>query len=508
MPLKLKVRCLDLDAGGKAIVILDPDDAHELGVHALDRIILRKGKRSLTAVVNTSEKFVKKGTVVVYDEVTEILKLKPGDVVEAEARPELASKLYIRKKLDGLELSYREIKEIVSDVISRNLSDLELTLLVSALHTRGLTLNENIFFTKAFVETSAESLRFPGTVVDKHSAGGVPGDKTTMVLIPIIAAAGLTIPKTSSRAITDPAGTADRVEMVAPVELSAKKIESVVKSTGGCMAWGGALNMAPADDLLIQIERPLALDPLIVPSVLAKKKIVGSRYVVIDLPTGPEAKMKTLEEAEKLARTFIQVGKKLGMRIECVITRADQPLGRAIGPGLEAREALQALMDPRSAAPDLIDKALSLAGVLLRMVGRGDRETAKQILESGAAERKFREIIKAQGGDAKIRPDDIAVESNSTALDIRALQSGEISYISNRALVNIARLAGAPKDKFAGILLHKKSHDFVRKGESLYTIYAEKPAKLKQAEAFAKSNSGYIIYTPKRRIVMGSIDRG
>jgi len=506
--MKLRVRCLDLDAGGKTIAIINAEDARELGVHPLERIILKKGRQTLTVLVNITSKSVMHGDIDVYSEVKEIMRLRDGDFIEVSPRPELASKQYIRKKIDGGELSYKEIRTIIDDVIERNLSDLELSALVTALHMHGMTLNENLYFAKAFVETSGERLKFPGIVVDKHGAGGVPGDKTTMILVPIIAAAGLTIPKTSSRAITDPAGTADRVEVLAPIILTPKNISEVVRKTKGCMIWGGSLRLAPADDLLIQIEKPLSLDPLIVPSVLAKKKVVGSKYVIIDLPMGPEAKMKTREDAEKLAQTFIAVGRKLGMHVECVVTEADQPIGRAIGPALEAREALQALMRPGEASRDLIDKAVSLAGILLGLVKRGNRTKALKLLTSGKAEAKLREIIAAQGGNPKVMPHDIAVEKNSRQVNVKSSNTGHIAYISNRTLVQVAKLAGAPKDKYAGILLHKKLHDSVKKGELLYTIYAEKSAKLKQATALAKENSGYIIPTKQRKVVMEKIDHG
>ena len=506
--MKLRVRCLDLDAGGKAIAIINAEDARELGVHPLERIILEKSRRRLTALVNVTSRFVGRGEIAVYAEVRDLMRLRDGDAVIAVQRPELESKRYIRKKIDGGELGYKEVKAIVDDTVARSLSDLEQAALVTALHIHGLTLNEDLAFSKALVETSAERLRFRGTVVDKHGAGGIPGDKTTLLLVPIVAAAGLTIPKTSSRAITDPAGTADRAEVLMPVAIPSKKVEEVVRRTGGCIIWGGALKLAPADDLLIQIERPLALDPLIVPSVLAKKKIVGSKHVIIDLPTGPEAKMKTREEAERLAQKFIAVGKKLGMHIECAITEADQPIGRAIGPALEAREALQALMRPDEAPKDLIDKAVSLAGILLSIVRRGNRATALKILKSGRAEKKLREIIAAQGGRADVKPSDIAVEKKSRQVAIRAPASGHITYISNRTLVQIARLAGAPKDAYAGILLNKKLHDRVRKSDVIYTIYGEQPTKLKQAEALARQNIGYVISSAQPRVVKEKLNHG
>ena len=520
--MKLKVRILNLDAGGKTIVIINSDDSRELGVHGLERIVLSKDSKKITVIVNTTDKFVKKGEIAVYNEVKELMKLRDGDVLNAVVRPELESKNYINKKINGEELKENEIRTIIDDVMERNLNDLELAAMITACYIHGLTINENISFAKAMIKTSGEVIKFPGIVVDKHSCGGIPGDKTTILVVPIVAAAGLTIPKTSSRAITDPAGTADRVEIFAPVDIPPKKIREVVKKTKGCMVWGGALKLAPADDLLIQIEKPLSLDPLIIPSVLAKKKVVGSKYVVIDIPTGPEAKVRNRQEAEKLAEKFISVGKSLGMTVECAVTKANQPLGMSIGPALEAHEALEALMNPKHADRDLIDKATSIAGIIFTLVGReaktpmrhlkiasaiDGKKTAEKILFSGKAEKKFREIVAAQGGNPNVLPKNIGLDK-AIKYSVKSQQAGVISYISNRALVRIAKLAGAPKDRLGGMLLRKKIGDRVAKGDIIYIIHAEHNEKMKQAVKASQENNGYTVLTKKGKMVVEEINKG
>ncbi len=492
--MKMKVRILGLNAGGKTISIINEKDALELGVHPLDKIVLKKGSRKITVTIDTTENFVKNGSIVVYNEVKEILNVRNGDVVEAEQRKPLVSKDYIRKKINNQELTYKELKTIVDDVIARNLNDLELASFITALHIHGLTLNESIGMSKAMIDTG-KKLKFNGVVVDKHSIGGVPGDKTSMLVVPIIAAAGLTIPKTSSRSITSPAGTADRMEILAPVDLDVAEIKRVVKKTKGCLVWGGAVDIAPADDLFIRIEHPLGLDPLLLSSVMSKKKSVGCKYLVIDIPTGPEAKIKNKSEAENLARNFIAVGTKLGIKVDCAITRADQPVGYAIGPALEAKEALEMLMGlPKN---DLLDKATSIAGLLLSIVGKGNKKTAESIIKNGKAESKLREIVAAQGGNPKIKPDDI--EIGHYKFSVRSKFTGIVSGISNNALVNICRIAGTPKDRGAGILLNKKINDTVKKGDILFTIYAEKKHKLNLAIKAAKDV--YSTLSNKRMLV-------
>lgn len=487
-----------MDAAGKTIVIINNEDARDLGVHPLERIVLKKGKKKLTVIVNTTSRFVKEGEIVVYKEVSELLGLKNRDVVSVECREHLLSKEYIRKKIDGGELYYKEMKMIVTDLLEHDLNDLEIASFITALHINGLSINEAIAMSKAMIDTS-QQIRFHGTVVDKHSIGGVGGDKTSILLVPIIASTGLTIPKTSSRSITSPAGTADRMEVLAPVDLNSKEIKRVVHRTGGCLVWGGAVDLAPADDLFIQIEHPLSMDPLMLPSVMSKKKAVGAKYVVIDIPTGTEAKVKNRKEAEALAKKFITLGKRLNMNVSCGITRGHQPIGYAMGPALEAREALETLMLKKK-PKDLIEKVSSIAGILLKKTQKGNAETAKKIILSGKAEKKLREVIDAQGGDKNIKPDDIPMASHK--FSVKSNFTGIVAGISDDSIVCVARTAGAPKDKTAGVVLNKKVEDRVKKGETLYTIYAEKRQKLNRALKLAKQSSIFSVFDHRKKTML------
>ncbi len=472
----LTVRLLDLDAAGKTIVILNEQDALELGVYPLDRVCLES---ELTAIVNTSDKFVKRGEIVAYEEVWEILNLQEGQTVEVNPLTQFRSSEYIRRKITGKELEQEEINAIVQDVVDRNLSDLELAAFITALSIKRLSKEEKKSLTRAMTDVGTRLDIKRDIIADKHSIGGVPGDKTTILLVPIIASAGLTIPKTSSRAVTSPAGTADRVEMLTNVELEKEEIEETVRKTNGCMVWGGALDLAPADDLFIQIERPLHVDPLLLPSILSKKKAVNASHVVLDIPSGRGAKIKTFSDARELADDFITLGKDLGMVLECGITFGEQPIGHTIGAALEAREALETVMG--RGAYDLVDKATSLAGILLEITGKSGngKKLALELFEK-KAEEKLREIIEVQGGDPDITPEDIEVGSRTFTL--HATEEGEVRWVNNVQLVTLAKNLGCPKDKRAGVKIHKKLGDIVKKGDPLLTLYAEKRYKLQTAE--------------------------
>ncbi|MEM5790458.1 MAG: AMP phosphorylase [Candidatus Aenigmatarchaeota archaeon] len=473
--MKLKVKLLGITSGGKPIVILNSDDAEELGLKGMDRVILKYDKSEITAIVNISSQVIKKGEIGVYEELDHI-KLKEGKIIDVEVAPFPKSLQYVKEKLSGRRLSYEEMEEIVKDTIKGNLTDIEIASFVTALHFSGLDMEEATNLSLAMVKTGETLDLKKKIIVDKHSIGSAVGDKTSLILVPLIASSGLTIPKTSSRAITSACGTADRAEVLMPVDLSIEEMKKVVEKTYGCIVWGGALHLAPADDIFIKIEHPLEIDPLLFPSIMAKKKAVNATHLVIDIPCGRWAKVKTLSEANNLARDFIELGKRLGIKTKCAITNAEEPIGYAIGPALEAREVLQVL-EGRN-IPDLIDKVCSLAKIIFQMTGKNF--DPRKILRSGKVRRKLIEIINEQGGNGKIKSKDI--EFADYRLDLKAKEDGLVFWIDNYALVQIARAAGAPKDKKAGLLLYKKIGDRVRKGEKILTIFSEKNRKLKRAE--------------------------
>lgn len=498
MMLKLKAMLLEFTAGKENVVVIDDEVAGNLGVKPLDRVRVKCNGKEMIAIVNVGKK-LPRDSIALYDEVARALNATHGDIVEVEPTTPPDSIKYIKRKISGERLSYGEILDIIRDIISGRLSDIELTALVTTLHHMKMSIEEAYYFARAMVETGETLNLKKKPILDKHSLGGVPGDKTTILVVPIIASLGYIIPKTSSRAITSPAGTADRVEVLCPVNLSVDEMKEVVYRTNGCMVWGGALKMAPADDLIIKVEYPLGIDPFFIPSILAKKASVGSTHIVIDMPMGRGTKVRTLEEASSIANDFIEIGGRLGMHIECAVTYGDQPIGYAMGPALEAREALQAAMTQKPL--DLVDKATSLAGILLGMVGETNgKAKALEALRKGLVEKKLREIIEAQGGDPKIMPDEIPI--GDKVLTVTADRDGYILWIDNRTIANLARAAGAPKDKGAGILLNVKIGDYVKKGDILFKIFAEKSYKLHFVEKLLEEVMPINIGKPQKNMLI------
>ncbi|MBL7160108.1 MAG: AMP phosphorylase [Candidatus Aenigmarchaeota archaeon] len=490
--MKLKAKPISFEAGGKGIVILNRADVSEMGIRALDRVVLKKNNKKMIVIVDVADKFANRGEMITNEEINKIFKIKKGSLIDVVPACPPESVGFIKQKMAGMRLDYKKLRAVVKDVVEKHLSDIELTAFVSSLEIHGMIMSENEGLVKAMVETG-KNINIPKKlVVDKHSCGGIPGDKTSLLAVPIIAAAGLTIPKTSSRAITSPAGTGDRMEILAPVELTAGEIIKVVKKTNGCLVWGGALDLAPADDAFIKIEHPLSIDPLMLPSIISKKKAVNAKYVVIDMPTGRGTKFKTIGTAREAAENFIELGRRVGINIVCTITYGEQPLGYAIGPALEAQEALLTLGG--DGPGDLVQKVINVTGTLFDMVGKNKtkgKEHAFQILKSGKADKKFREIIEAQGGNPKIRPSDIGIGKKS--IKVVSKIDGRVLWIKNAEIAAIGREAGAPKDKGAGLKLSVKINSPVKKGDTLFTIYSNRTDNLNRAFKLAKDYEPVIV---------------
>lgn len=392
----------------------------------------------------------------------------------------------VRKKLLGKKLDYQEIYAIMDDIAHQRMGDVLTAYFAAAGFSKGFTNQEVYYLTKAMVETG-DQLHFKGTVADKHSIGGMPGSRKSLIIVPIVAAAGFRIPKTSSRAITTPAGTADCMEVLAPVDFSAQQLQKIVQKVGGCIAWTGSFNIAPADEEIIEIEKPLLMESYdkILVSVMAKKVACGSTHLVIDIPYGQTMKIKRKKDAKIITKKFIYLAKKFSIKIRTLIMKTKQPAGQGIGPLLETKDALKVLLQTEDRSFDLEERSLELASALIALCSQerkkkvSSRKLAEEILISGKAMNKMRAIIKAQGGNPHVQLRDLNPAKHTKK--VKAKKSGAIKAVNNKNLSLIARLLGAPDDKKAGLYLEKRLGDRVKKGEILYNLYSSDKIKLKEA---------------------------
>jgi thymidine phosphorylase len=390
---------------------------------------------------------------------------------------------HVRGKLYGTRFTDASAAAIIGDIRDGRYSDIQLAAYVAASADQLLDTSETIAITRAMVESGRRFDWGRTPVMDKHCVGGLPGNRTTPIVVPIVAACGLLMPKTSSRAITSPAGTADTMETMAPVSLSFERMRTVVEQEGACIAWGGSVSLSPTDDIVIRVERALDLDSegQLVASVISKKVAAGATHVLIDIPVGPTAKVRQEQVAQRLSEQLIQTGKALGLAVSVQQSDGSQPVGIGIGPALEARDVLRVLQRDPGAPADLRARALQLAGLLLEMggaaaVGQGlVRATA--VLDSGAAWNKFRAICAAQGGMRE-------PPSSRFQHAVLARRGGLVAHMNMRSLAKAAKLAGAPADKAAGIEMHVRLGDEVERGQPLFTMHADTTGELHYALDF------------------------
>lgn len=418
------------------------------------------------------------------------LGLPEGAVVNvAQARPP-ASLEVVRRKIGGETLSAPEIAAIIRDISRHLYSPMEIAAFLVAC-AAFMSTEETLALTRAMADVGGRLTWDAPLIVDKHCIGGIPGNRTSMIVVPIVAAHGLFIPKTSSRAITSPSGTADTMEVLANVDLSSERMHEIVAREKAVLAWGGRVNLSPADDILISVERPLRIDTLeqMVASILSKKIAAGVTHLVLDIPVGPTAKVRTGSEAVRLRKLFEHVASNLGLVIDVVLTDGSQPVGRGIGPVLEARDVMAVLRGEAGAPADLRDRAVMLAGRVLdfdpELRGGQGHARAAELLASGAALAEMERLIEAQGRQAN------PPLPGPLRHEVCAPHEGRVVAIDCHRIARIARLAGAPMDKGAGIDLLCKTGDAVGAGEPLYRIHAQSETGLGYACELAAEASGY-----------------
>lgn len=486
---QLKLRYLGIDTYQHHVLFVREDCpiSQSQGFTVQSRVQVRMGNRTIIATVNAvRSQLLHHGEASLSEAAWEALGARSGGNIRLSLVAPLASHSHLRSKVYGQRLSDEAMLDIVTDIAAGRYSDLHLSSFVTACAGDRLDLEETTALTRAMIAVG-QRLAWPaGVIMDKHCVGGLPGNRTTPIVVAIVAAQGLCIPKTSSRAITSPAGTADTMEMLAPVMLDSAAMRKVVDKEGGCVVWGGSAGLSPADDVLVRVERPLELDSegQLIASVLSKKAAAGSTHVAIDIPVGPTAKVRSREAAQFLSTRLVEVGRKVGLEVTVLITDGTQPVGRGIGPALEARDVLAVLQARAEAPADLLDRSVRLAGLILELStsvpSGGGEQRARELLANGSAWKKFQAICEAQGG---MREPPHARYSHP----ILATRAGRVSCIDNRRLARTARLAGAPHTPAAGLEFLAPLGAVIEIGQPLFVLHADAPGVVQYALDYIES---------------------
>jgi thymidine phosphorylase len=492
---ELIVKSIGIDTYHENIIYMR-NDCHicrSEGFTALTRVVVSINGKSIVATLNVVySELLHHNEAALSKHAMEQLDVKDGDKIRIIHLKPIESLGKVRAKMYGKELDEQSYNEIILDIVAGKYSNIELSAFVSACADDKMTINEIIALTRAMINSGKRINWNKELVLDKHCAGGLPGNRTSPIVVSIVAAAGLTIPKTSSKAITSPAGTADTMEVMTRVDLTIEEMKRVVEKENGCLVWGGSVQLSPADDILISVEKALDVDSegQMIASVLSKKAAAGSTHVLIDIPVGKTAKVRTKEEALRLQYYFKAVGEAIGLNISVLIKDGAQPVGTGIGPSLEAMNVLSVLRNEKNCPQDLKLRSMELASELLTMSGKfkkgEENMIAREILESGKALNKFMAICEAQGGFTE-------PEYGKYRFDVLSEKSGVIKEIDNRKLARIAKLAGAPKSHRAGLWCNTQLNSKTSKGDLLFSIYAEAKGELEYAKDYLKSINDLII---------------
>jgi len=478
---------LGIDTHHEPVVVLRADSpvCRAEGFEAHARIEVISPHRSIIATLNilVTGDLLRPDEVGLSESAWQRLAPAEGERLQFRYAQPSDSMSHVRAKIYGQHLSENQLDAIIADVVAGRLSNVEISAFLVACAGGRMNPAEVTSLTRAMVH-SGRRLSWPQpVVVDKHCIGGLPGNRTTPLVVSIVTSLGLVMPKTSSRAITSPAGTADTVETMTRVDLSLDEMRHVVEAEGGCMTWGGAMQMSPADDLLIRVERTLDLDSegQLVASVLSKKVAAGSTHVVIDIPTGPTAKVRSQAEAQSLLHALQLSAHAIGLKLHGLISDGSQPVGRGVGPALEAHDVLAVLQNQVDAPDDLRQRGLQVAAAVIDLGGLAKGQAAFDLaaaaLADGRAWTKFQAICRAQGG---LREPGRAPFTHP----ILAAQTGRVARIDNRLLARAAKLAGAPHAKTAGLWLGAHVGDRVERGAPLYVLHAESQGELAYALDF------------------------
>ena len=491
----LKFKSLGIDTNQELVVFM-PASCHVCkseGFQALTRVTVSFNNKSIIATFNvTNNGLLQEGEISLSESAAKKLGVQEADLLSVSHTDPLKSIAHVRAKLYGNVLDQQAYNEIIHDITDEKYSNIFLSSFVSACSGNNMSMDEICYLTSAMINAGNRLYWEKGVIADKHCIGGLPGNRTTMVVVPIIASLGIMIPKTSSKAITSPAGTADTMGVLTNVNLSIEEIRKVVEKENGCIAWGGAVKLSPADDLIIRVEKALDIDSegQMIASILSKKAAAGSTHCVIDIPIGPTAKVRSMDNGVQLALKLKEVSEFLDIKSQIIFSDGSQPVGFGIGPGLEARDVLDVLQNKRDAPKDLCEKSIRIATEVVSLAWDMPKDTAHELvmdkIKHGEAFKKFIAICEAQG---EFKEPAIAKYYKT----VEAEFNGTISEINNRKVAQLAKLAGAPDTLAAGIDFRVQLKEKVESGQPLFTIHSNSPGELEYAYEYYRHNSNDII---------------
>ena len=474
-------------------VYLNTQTARRIGIEAGSIIVLYYKDIETGATVILSDTLVSDGEIGLSFNIWEEYKISSSSYIAIEPIIPTDAMNAIRKKIKGQPLTEEEIFILMKNITERKLSDIELTYFVSTFFNPGFSKKELVYLTKAMAQTGTilKTHKLSPTVLDKHSIGGVPSKGVTPIITSILASMGFLVPNTSSRSITTPAGTSDMLEVIMPVTLDNQRFMSVLEKCGATLAWGGGLDLAPADDILIQIEKPLGIENIdnFVVSILAKKVATGITHQLIDIPYGKEYNAKvTSEQVPYVRKLFKDIGHKLGINVITYERKVLGPDGNGIGPLLEIRDVLYILeRNPRRPLA-LENLAIDMTSRLIAFVTQKNLKDiiikVREQLESQEALKKFWEIAYAQGATVLVKSDDLTPAKYNYTLTFA--KAGVIKEFNNWSIKKLMRVLGTPFIKTAGGFMHASVGDTVKKGQPFITLYAESLESLEKAKKLAE----------------------
>jgi thymidine phosphorylase len=479
---------LGIDTNQEFVVFM-PSSCHVCkleGFQALTRLTISLNRSTIVATLNIiSSDLLKEGEISLSTKAIEKLKVKDNDLLQVSPVEILNSMKHVKEKLNGSPLNECQFNEIMKDISAQKYSNIFLSSFVAACTGDNVNMEEIYFLTQAMTR-AGNILKWENEIIaDNKCIGGLHGNRISMIVVPIIASLGITIPKISSGVISSAAATSDAMKVLTNVNLSLAQIHKVVERESGCIVYGGAMKLCPAEDIILKVKKALEVDSegLMIASILSKKAAAGITHCVIDIPIVSTAKAQTISDSISLALRLKEVADYIGLNVEPICFNEALPIGFGIGPSLEARDVLSVLQNNPAAPGDLRKRAISIATEILRLTWNIDHQPAQDLvvkkIDSGEAFNKLISICEAQGGFHE----PLHAKYRKTILSAGA---GIISEIDHRIMARVAMLAGAPEEAEAGIDFEIQLRECVEKGQPLFTIHANSPEELNYAYEYYK----------------------